>query len=61
MPDVGRAFSSCLRNGLRMMGMVAYVLVEEVVFVKDVDLLLGSDRVHNATGRQVARAAEVEI
>jgi hypothetical protein len=23
MPEVGRAFSSCLRNGLRMMGIVA--------------------------------------
>ena len=25
-PEVGRAFSSCLRNGLRMMGIVAGVL-----------------------------------
>ena len=52
MPEVGRAFSSCLRNGLRMMGIVTIcccIVVQEVVFVKDVDRLLSSDKVHNAT------------
>lgn len=62
-PEVGRAFSSCLRNGLRMIGIVAggYLCCIQVYPRKM--LFVGEEGVHNATTTvdRSHSAVEVEI